>query len=87
MPKITRKIMTGQINGQEGREIEVTFDIPIFAEFDPMSDLTAYELAWTRAVIGEYRTFMKDEWEALGTAQRHWTPRNGVIPKEKKQEG
>lgn len=75
MPKTTRKIMIGQINGEGGREAEVTYDPFIFAEFDPVSDLTAFELAQAHAVIGECRVFMEEEWNALQSAQRHWKKR------------
>lgn len=72
MPKVTCKVMIGQINGQGGREVEVTYDVPIFAVFAPLRDLTAYELAQAHAVIGEYHTFWEEEWDALQSAQRHW---------------
>ena len=79
MPKVTRKMMVNQVNGEGGCEVEVTCETFIFAVFTPLQDLTAYELAQARAVIGECRYFMEEEWSALGLAQRHWNQRSSRL--------
>ena len=69
------KFMLEQISGLGELDMH---DIAVFAEFAPLPDLTAYELAQARVGIGEYRTFTDEEWEAQGAAQRHWKRRAGA---------
>ena len=79
MTKVMYKVMMGQINGRGGHEVEVMYDVLIVAEFAPRQDLTAYELAQARAVIGECRVFHEREWDALQLAQRHWKRRSSGL--------
>ena len=48
---------------------------PLYMDFTPQPDLTAYELAQI-FMIHEYPKFEED-WIALGTLQRHFTRREG----------
>ena len=79
MTEVMYKVMMGQVKGKGGHEVEVVYDVLIGATFAPLHDLTAYELAQARAVIGEYRVFHEREWDALQLAQRHWKRRSSGL--------
>ena len=79
MPTVTRKVTRGaDFHGEGGYEVDVTYEMPVLASFEPVADITVWEMAQVIRILtgGSDRVtaFTDEEWEDLGDdLRRHWS--------------